>query len=83
MKNGSACLLSLTLAVPGLFAAKPAITSLPAPYPTVGSIERLDPALDDVLAPNSPIEKLADGFTWSEGPVWVPAEGALRFSDVP
>ncbi len=29
------------------------------------------------------IEVLADGFTWSEGPVWRPSEGDLLFSDVP
>jgi gluconolactonase len=29
------------------------------------------------------IEKLAEGFHWAEGPVWVPAQGALFFSDVP
>jgi gluconolactonase len=59
------------------------ITSLKAPYPSVGSIERLDPALDALLAPGATMEKLADGFNWSEGPVWMPALGALLFSDVP
>ena len=28
-------------------------------------------------------EVLADGFSWSEGPVWRPTEGDLLFSDVP
>ncbi|WP_412061855.1 SMP-30/gluconolactonase/LRE family protein [Rubrivirga sp. IMCC45206] len=28
-------------------------------------------------------EVLAEGFVWSEGPVWRPAEGDLLFSDVP
>ena len=27
------------------------------------------------------LEKLAGGFSFIEGPVWVPAEGALLFSD--
>jgi len=40
--------------------------------PTVGSIERLDPRLDTILAPDARIEVLAMGFAWSEGPVWVP-----------
>src|SRR5580692_992338 len=44
-------------------------------------IERFDPALDQVLAPDAQIEKLAEGFMWSEGPVW--KDGALYFSDVP
>jgi gluconolactonase len=48
----------------------------------LGKIERLDPALDTLLAKNAVIEKLAEGFDWSEGPVWMP-EGHLLFSDVP
>ena len=66
-----------------LAAASAAITSLPTPYPTLGSIERLDPALDAVLAPETKIEKLAEGFRWSEGPVWRAKEADLVFSDVP
>lgn len=45
------------------------------------TIERLDPALDQVLAPDARLEKIAEGFHWSEGPVW--KDGALLFSDVP
>src|SRR5580692_10331600 len=44
-------------------------------------IERFDLGLDQVLAPEAKIEKLAEGFLWSEGPVW--KDGALYFSDVP
>ena len=50
------------------------------PAPSV-KIERLDPAVDRLLAPGATVEKLAGGFTWSEGPLWF--EGALLFSDVP
>ncbi len=46
-----------------------------------GRIERLDPAFDRLVAPEAGLEKLADGFTWSEGPVWF--KGELLFSDVP
>ncbi len=59
------------------------ITSLSAPYETFGSIERLDPALDTLLAPDARMEKLAEGFNWSEGPVWLARDHALVFSDVP
>lgn len=45
------------------------------------TVERLDPALDKLLAPDVVVEKLAEGFTWSEGPVWY--RGAVLFSDVP
>ncbi len=52
-------------------------------YPWMGKIERLDPALDQFLAPHATIEKLAGGFEWSEGPVWVKRGNYLLFSDVP
>jgi gluconolactonase len=41
-------------------------------YPTLGTIERLDPRLDRLLPRNAALEILAQGFTWTEGPVWVP-----------
>ncbi len=47
----------------------------------VGHVERLDPAFDALVAPDAKIEKLADGITWAEGPVWF--EDAILFSDVP
>lgn len=59
--------------------------SKPAPhvYPSVGSIERNDPALDTLIAADAKIELLASGFSWSEGPVWVRRGAYLLFSDVP
>src|SRR5690606_11936253 len=52
-------------------------------HKTTGSIERLDPALDVVLNPEATIEIIAEGFEWSEGPLWVESEQMLLFSDVP
>jgi gluconolactonase len=52
-------------------------------YPIVGQIHRLSLDLDAVIAPDAQIEQLADGFVWSEGPVWVRDGGYLLFSDVP
>jgi len=52
-------------------------------YPTVGRIHRLSPKLDAVIAPDAEIQQLADGFIWTEGPVWVRDGGYLVFSDVP
>lgn len=52
-------------------------------YPTMGKIERFDPALDALIAPGANIEKLAEGFEWAEGPIWIKKEEALYFSDVP
>ena len=44
------------------------------------SVVRLDPGLDAVIAPDTPIERVATGFNFTEGPMW--REGRLWFSDV-
>ncbi len=48
-------------------------------------IIRRDPALDDIVLPGARIEKLAEGFLFTEGPVWVrrtaTTDGYLLFSD--
>lgn len=74
------CLL-LALHALGLLALAPAIQADDAPRPTLGEIERLDPALDEIIAADAQIELLADGFTWVEGPVWDAAGGRFLFSD--
>ncbi len=56
---------------------------LPALASAQESIERLDPALDAILAPDAKIETLCKGFDWAEGPVWDEKERRLLFSDVP
>ncbi len=56
---------------------------LPALASAQESIERLDPALDEILAPDAKIETLCKGFDWAEGPVWDEKERRLLFSDVP
>lgn len=66
------------LAMAGVVAVSAAEQSTPA---FRGTIERFDPAFDQLVAPGSLIEKLAEGFNWSEGPVWV--DGEVLFSDVP
>lgn len=52
-------------------------------YPKYGYIERFDPALDSILEEDTKIELVARGFNWSEGPVWLPKEEKIIFSDVP
>jgi gluconolactonase len=80
----AACLLSLGC-VSALHAADvpPPVVSHAAPYAEFGKIVRLDPALDELLAPDARMENLAEGFTWSEGPLWLPQEQRLVFNDVP
>lgn len=50
-----------------------------------GQIIRLDPSLDALIPATAHIEKLADGFGFLEGPVWVHSgkPGYLLFSDIP
>jgi len=52
-------------------------------YPTTGSIDRLSPDLDRIIAPGTLPEILADGFEWSEGPLWLPELEKVIFSDIP
>ena len=48
-------------------------------------IIRVDPSLEEIVSPDAKLEKLAGGFLFTEGPVWVPAtattSGYLLFSD--
>ena len=50
---------------------------------TTGSIERIDPTLESIISPDAKIEIIADGFEWSEGPLWINDKNMLLFSDVP
>lgn len=52
-------------------------------YPTIGSIERLSSELDRIIAPGTLPEILAEGFEWSEGPLWLPEQEKVIFSDIP
>ena len=47
-----------------------------------GNIERLDPALNEIVPSDAKIELLASGFTWTEGPIWT-RDGYLLFADIP
>ena len=42
-----------------------------------------DPRFERLVPRGSVIRRLADGFIWAEGPVWLPDEGALLWSDIP
>ena len=44
-------------------------------------LEARDPGLHALIAPDAPIERVAGGLTFTEGPVW--RGGALYFSDIP
>ena len=54
----------------------------PPPDTGVGTILRVDPRVDALVPPDARIEKLAEGFSFIEGPVWIRSESRLLFSDV-
>ncbi|MBI1792131.1 MAG: SMP-30/gluconolactonase/LRE family protein [Acidobacteria bacterium] len=49
---------------------------------SAGKVDRKDAGLDKIVPSGARIEKLAGGFGFIEGPVWL-KEGALLFSDIP
>jgi gluconolactonase len=48
-----------------------------------GSVERLDPVMDDIIPPGELPEIIAEGFSWTEGPLWLPDQEMLLFSVIP
>jgi gluconolactonase len=46
------------------------------------TIDRLDHGLDAIVPENAALEKLTDGFKWTEGPVWT-REGFVLFAEIP
>ncbi|MGO9325779.1 MAG: SMP-30/gluconolactonase/LRE family protein [Terracidiphilus sp.] len=54
-------------------ATAPAITPL--------QVDRTDPASNRIVPAKAKLERIATGFTWVEGPVWV--NGSLFFADIP
>jgi gluconolactonase len=73
----------ITLVLAGLVAGGFASSGSADAGRAFGRIDRLDPRLDGILGRDARIEVLAEGFRWSEGPVWDRAHARLLFSDVP
>jgi gluconolactonase len=74
MKHLPLCMLALFLAA----ACQPKETKK-----NMGTIERLDPALNAIISENAQPEVIAEGYDWSEGPCWLAATKTLIWSDVP
>ena len=44
-------------------------------------VVRNDPAMNEIVGPNPKVFKLAEGFKFTEGPIWIKDGGYLLFSD--
>ncbi len=53
-----------------------------AQFESVGTVVRTDPGLEGIVPADAKIEKVAGGFKFTEGPIWI-HEGYLLFSDIP
>jgi gluconolactonase len=58
------------------------------PVPDGAPIEGWAPVIDDpglasLLRPGVVMHRLAGGCVWAEGPVWLPRDGSLLWSDIP
>ncbi|HEV8329317.1 MAG TPA: SMP-30/gluconolactonase/LRE family protein [Nitrospiraceae bacterium] len=51
--------------------------------PVSVTITSLDPRFDQLVSRDAKLERIADEFTWVEGPVWHKQGGFLLFSDIP
>ena len=47
-----------------------------------GTVEIIEPGAAGLIDPASRLTRLTDGGIWAEGPVWLPAEAVLMYSDV-
>lgn len=52
-------------------------------YSTIGKVERISEEINQIIKADAKIEIVAKGFKWSEGPLWLPKEQKVIFSDVP
>lgn len=49
----------------------------------MSTLEVRNPGLHDLVAADAPLERIAGGFAFTEGPVWCKRDNTLLFSDIP
>ncbi len=52
-----------------------------SPHEVNVHVERNDPAIDSIVPPNAKLFKVAEGFQFTEGPIWLRDKEVLLFSD--
>lgn len=53
------------------------------PIETRGEVIRIDSEIDKLISKDAVIEVLAQGYNWTEGPLWIEAGQYLLFSEIP
>ncbi len=64
--------------------AIPATAQSPSPTRITSAplqVDRADPASSRIIPANAKLDRIATGFTWTEGPIWV--NGSLFFAEIP
>lgn len=84
-------LLELAIFVPFVFAVGCQKSAPPAAAPPASTanspatvplrMDRLDPSVNNLISTDATLERVATGFTWTEGPVWY--QGSLYFAEIP
>lgn len=66
-----------------LWAILPVLLGCSTGREEIGRVEKWNDSLDAIMAAPTQAEVLASGYVWSEGPLWLPRQRKLIFSDVP
>ncbi len=83
MKIVQSGILTLLILVAACTRKNPDTLAVDAPLKLVGEIISFDEELYTIVSPVAKMEVLAEGFDWSEGPLWLPDQKKLIWSDVP
>lgn len=67
----------------GVLAATGCTQLTKSEFATLGALESHGPRFHQLVAPDAKIEIIAKDFTWIEGPLWLPSENHLVFSNIP
>src|ERR1700730_2110645 len=68
-----------TTIVGGISVSSP--NEAPENAPVALKVDRMDAGIDRIVPANAAMERVATGFTWVEGPIWIPA-GYLLFAEI-
>jgi gluconolactonase len=83
MARMSALLVRLLLLAVAVFLWLSLVLTLTSVPVFSQDIQKFDPALDRIVAPDAKLERVATGFDkWTEGPVWT-RDGRLLFAEIP